>query len=393
MKIGIYGGTFNPVHNGHIHLAGCYKELLGLDQIIFIPTATPPHKLALDLACDKDRTAMLQMALQGLKGFVLSDIELERQGKSYTYDTIWAWKQAHPQDTLYLIVGSDMFLSFHLWYRCQDLLNMVVLCTAARNPADSLTEMETYAKEVLHLEEGRYFIARFPVVLASSTDIRARLRSGASITGLVPRKVEQYLYEKGVYFSNPVEHYKALLFYRLSEKRRYHCCCVADSARMLAEQYGADPEKAYRAGLLHDVMREEKPERQLQLLAEAGIILSSLEKNAVSLYHAMSGAVYCETTLGIRDQELLDAIRYHTTGRAHMTLLDKIIFVADIISADRNYPDVNITRRKAQQSLDDALLYGLEFTVKNLTSMGVPVHPDTLAAYETIKSEADYERA
>lgn len=392
MNIGIFGGTFNPVHNGHINLAGCYKEALHLDKIILIPTAAPPHKIAKDLASDRDRVAMLKMAIQGIQGFELSAMELERQGPSYTYDTLTAYRRQHPGDKIYLIVGSDMFLSFHEWYRYEEMLDMVILCTAARSQTDSLAKMEAYASDVLGLKEGDYIISRFPVVLAASTHIRQNLKDGLPITDMVPAQVERYIYEQGVYFHTPVSHYKALLTYRLSAKRAHHCYCVADSARLLAERYGSDPDQAYIAGLLHDIMREEKPDKQLHLLAEAGIILTPLEKNAVSLYHAMSGAVYCRCVLGIQDQAVLEAIRYHTTGRANMGLLERILFVADIISADRNYPDVNITRRKAERDLNGALLYGLEFTVNHLTAMGAPVHPDTLAAYEFIKSEAMYER-
>lgn len=392
MNIGIFGGTFNPVHNGHINLAGCYKETLGLDKIVFIPTAVPPHKLAADLAPDADRVAMLGLAIAGIKGFEVSTMELDRRGKSYTYDTLAAFRQRYPSDRLFLIVGSDMFLSFHEWYRYRDMIKMATLCTAARSRTDSLEEMEQYAKEVLQLGEGDYVISRFPVVLAASSSIRHRLMDSVPITDLVPNQVEQYIYEHGVYYKHPQAQYQALLRYRLSEKRANHCFCVADSARQLAGQYGANPEQAYLAGLLHDVTREEKPDGQLKLLAQAGIILTPLEKNAVSLYHAISGAAYCRQVLGITDSAVLSAIRYHTTGRRSMTLLEKIVFVADIISADRNYPDVRTTRRRAEQSLDSALLYGLEFTVNNLTAMGVPVHPDTMEAYEFIKSEADYER-
>lgn len=392
MNIGIFGGTFNPVHNGHIHLAGCYKELLRLDKVVFIPTATPPHKFAQDLASGSDRLNMLQMALDGLQGFEISSMELERQGKSYTFDTLMQYHNANPADHLFLIVGSDMFLSFHQWYRWKEMLELATLCTAARNEADSLETMEQYARDTLGLDAGACVIARFPVVLAASSTIRSCLKSGTPITGMVPESVEQYIYERGVYFTDPVEKYKAVLRYRLSEQRARHCLCVADSAQMLAERYGEDPQRAYIAGLLHDVTREEKPARQLQLLAKAGIILTPLEKGAVSLYHAMSGAIYCRAVLGISDSGILNAIRYHTTGRANMRLLEKILFVADIISADRNYPDVNVTRHKAEQNLDDALLFGLEFTVNNLNSMHVPVHPDTLEAYQFIKSEAENER-
>lgn len=387
MNVGIFGGTFNPVHNGHINLAGCYKEALKLDKIIFIPTSTPPHKLAKNLATNAQRIDMLHMALEGLHGMELSTMELERQGNSYTYDTLVEYKKHRPDDNLFLIVGSDMFLSFHQWYRYEDMLKMVVLCTAARESADSLYKMHQYAKHVLHLEQNQYFVSKFPVVLASSSLVRRNLRRGFSITTLVPSSVERYLLEHGLYFENKVESYKALLHYRLSERRYIHSLCVADCARQLAQQYGDNPRKAYIVGLLHDVMRDESAEKQLNFLQKAGIMVSPLEQNAPALYHAMAGAVYCKEVLGIEDELLLDAIRYHTTARGQMTRLDKLLFVADLVSEDRSYPDVEVTRALAWQSLDAALLYGLAFTVKHLKEKGVPVHSDTIDAYNHFRNE------
>lgn len=386
MNIGIFGGTFNPVHNGHINLAGCYKETLKLDKILFVPTSTPPHKLSKDLAGDRDRINMLEMAIQGIKGFELSTMELERKGKSYTYDTIVEYKNHHPEDKLFLIVGSDMFMSFHQWYKYKEMLEMVVLCTAARDDNDSLFEMNEYAKNVLKIHKKDYFVSKFPVVIASSSNVRDNLKKDLRINFLVPTNVERYILENGVYFNDKVKQYKALVKSRLSEYRFNHSLCVADSAKKLAEMYGADKDKAYVAGLLHDVMKEESPAIQLRWIVKSGIMFTDLEKKMQKTFHAVAGEAYCKIALGIEDKEILQTIRYHTTGRKDMTLMEKVLFVADFISADRDYEDVDVMRVKANISLDSAILYALGYTIGELTEKGALIHKDTLEAYNQMVS-------
>lgn len=387
MNIGIFGGTFNPVHNGHINLAGCYKEILKLDKILFVPTSTPPHKLTKNLADDKDRINMLKMAIEGISGFELSTMELERQGKSYTYDTLVEYSATHPDDNLFLIVGSDMFMSFHQWYKYKEMLKMVVLCTAARDDNDSLFEMRDYANNVLKIDQRRYFISKFPVVIASSSEVRENLKKGVSINSLVPTNVERYILENGIYFNDRVEQYKALVKSRLSEYRLHHSLCVADSAKQLAEKYGANQDKAYIAGLLHDVMKEESPAVQLRWIVKSGIMFTGLEKKMQKTFHAVAGEAYCKIALGIEDKEILSAIRYHTTGKKNMSLMEKILFVADFISADRVYDDVDVMRVKANISLDSAILYALGYTIGELTEKGALIHKDTLEAYNQMVSD------
>lgn len=387
MNIGIFGGTFNPVHNGHINLAGCYKEILKLDKIIFVPTSTPPHKLAKNLANDKDRINMLKWAIKGIDGFELSTMELERQGKSYTYDTIVEYKELHPDDNLFLIVGSDMFLSFHKWYKYKEMLKLVILCTAARDGNDNLFEMRAYADKVLKIDQERYFISRFPVVIASSSSVRENLKRGLEIKALVPESVENYILENGIYFSDKLLQFKALAKSRLSEYRYYHSLCVADAAKKLAKKYGADEKKAYLAGILHDIMKEEAPAIQLQWIVKSGIMLSDLEKKSQKLYHAMAGEAYCRMALKFEDEEVLSAIRYHTTGKKDMTLLEKVLFVADFISKDRNYDDVEIMRFKSSISLESAIHYAMGYTIQKLTETGALIHPDTTETYNQMIKE------
>lgn len=178
-----------------------------------------------------------------------------------------------------------------------------------------------------------------------------------------------------------LEEYKDLLKNRLSPRRYAHSLGVADAARTLAEKYGVDPEKAYFAGLLHDIAKDDGGQKQLQTIKEAGIILSELEKKAPKLWHAIAGAALLEHQLGITDRELLDAVRYHTTARAGMSLLEKVIYLADFISADRDFAGVEDLRRYTDESLKLGMEHALRFSIEDLTERGKLIHPDTVKAY------------
>ncbi len=168
---------------------------------------------------------------------------------------------------------------------------------------------------------------------------------------------------------------------RLTSERLYHSVCVAGQARHLAEIFGADREKAYTAGLVHDIMRYEPPEKMLDMIERDGITLSETEKNITVTLHAVAGEIYLRKELSLTDSEILSAVRYHTTGRENMTLLEKIIYVADLTSEDRDYPDVNEVRETAEQNLDKAVLRGLSFTIEDNAHRHRPIHLDTVKAF------------
>ena len=146
--------------------------------------------------------------------------------------------------------------------------------------------------------------------------------------------------------------YKAILEKRLNPKRYHHSLCVADEALRLAKKYGCDTKKAYLAGLLHDITKNATQEEHLHIFDKFDIMLNSVEKNAEKLWHAISGAAYIEYELGITDKDIITAVRYHTTAREGMSLLEKILYLADYTSADRDYDDVDIMRQKVEISID-----------------------------------------
>jgi len=199
MRIGIFGGAFNPVHNGHLNLAKNYSFSLKLDKIIFVPTSVPPHKSSADLVPKADRMNMLSLAIDGYENFELSDIEFERQGKSYTVYTLEELKKIYPADDFFLIVGADQFLAFHTWHKYKKILDMVTICTCARESEEEKSRMLHYAENLDGLDMNRFFLSEYPVMKLSSSTIRDKIRNGEDISSLVPEKVKEYIIEKGLY--------------------------------------------------------------------------------------------------------------------------------------------------------------------------------------------------
>ncbi|MFR5876805.1 MAG: bis(5'-nucleosyl)-tetraphosphatase (symmetrical) YqeK [Eubacterium sp.] len=183
------------------------------------------------------------------------------------------------------------------------------------------------------------------------------------------------------------DEYIDLIKSRLSEYRFHHSMCVAEKARELALKYGADAEKAYAAGILHDIMKEEDYDTQRDEIERDGTVLTDLEINNKKVYHQMSGAAYAKNQLGITDSDIINGIRYHTTGHSDMTLFEMIIYLADFTSADRNYPDVDKMRAETDKGLLYGMLYSLRYTITDIVSNNRQLHPDTLHCYNWVVGE------
>jgi len=178
-----------------------------------------------------------------------------------------------------------------------------------------------------------------------------------------------------------IAQYKEIVKTMMSKKRFIHSCCVAEEAKRLALKYGADVEKAEIAGILHDITKEISNEEQLKLIDRFDIMLNIVEKNSPKLWHAATGAAYAENLLDIKDMNILSAIRWHTSGRSDMLLMEKIIFVADLTAADRVYEDVEEVRKAAESSLEEAMIEVIRFAAANLLSSGKLVEAGMIDAY------------
>lgn len=199
MKTAIFGGSFNPVHNGHLHLAAAYRKALGLDRIFFVPAASPPWKTGEEIAPAPDRLQMVRLAVQNEPACLVSDCELHRSGISYTVDTVAQFRRAFPADSLFLIIGSDQFLQFQKWKDYAVIAASLTVCTAPRERGVSRGELLAHGQKIGLAHTFVLDPAVYPVLEVSSTDIRSRLHAGLSVTGLVPPDVEKYIQERGLY--------------------------------------------------------------------------------------------------------------------------------------------------------------------------------------------------
>lgn len=168
---------------------------------------------------------------------------------------------------------------------------------------------------------------------------------------------------------------------RLTPRRLYHSQCVAQQAKTLAEQWGGDAEQAHTAGMLHDIMKDTPLPEQLKIIEKSGILLNNVERRESKLLHAISGAAYLRDSLRLADEQVITAVRYHTTARAGMSLLEKILYIADFISADRDFEGVETLRNMLDQGLEATLLACVCFSLQELVGSHHPVHPDSLEAY------------
>ncbi len=178
-----------------------------------------------------------------------------------------------------------------------------------------------------------------------------------------------------------IEEFKAILKERLNEDRYYHSLCVMEEAKKIAEKYGGDVEKATVAGLLHDITKNEPDDIHKFIFEKGNIPLDEVSRKSRKLFHAISGAYVVEHDLKILDKDILNAIRYHTTARENMSLLEKIIYMADFISADRTYNGVDELRNLAYTSLRDAMEFALAFSVNELIEKEAMLHLDTVKAW------------
>lgn len=388
-KMGLFGGSFDPIHQGHIEMALRLAEERELDGVLLMPTFVPPHKIRESMASAEHRLAMCRLAAEGHPQLEVSDLELTREGASFTVDTLETLTAMYPDTRWYLFTGADMFVTLRSWYRFEDIARMAVLCTIPRDGTDTAKLAECAAQ--MQAMGAECYVSSRPVMTVSSTEIRNRAVAGEPLDGLVPSAVAEYIRQHGLYRQNQGmqtqsrdEQFIEIIRARLSDYRFRHSLCVAEEARRLATKYGADPDKAYTAGILHDIMKDTDPTTQMALLGDYGVALDTVEQSSPTLWHAVCGEVFLRHILHVDDEEILQAVRYHTTGRAGMSLLEQVLFVADFTSADRNYSDVDVMRRYAEESLVKAIRYGVDYTIRNLMDQRRAVHPDTLAVYNDV---------
>ncbi len=393
MRIGIFGGTFNPPHNGHVTLARAAAEQLALDRLLIMPACVPPHKPLPDRVTPQQRYAMAAlMAAPVGRCAQASDIELHRTGKSYTSDTLQTLHEQYPDAELWLLMGSDMFLSLHTWHKPEVICALAHIAAFSRVEEDIRTAMERQKQTLEQQYRAEVALLNNPQLIElSSTDVRAALAAGRG-SELVPEAVWGYIRREHLYGTQAdlkhltVEELRPIAMSYLKPKRMPHVLGTAEEAARLARRYGADETQARVAGLLHDCTKKLDMAEQLALCGQYGIVLDPLEQKALKLLHAKTGAAIARHVYGV-DDAVYQAILYHTTGRAGMSLLEKILYLADYIEPSREFandPDVVRLRETVYEDLDRGLLLGLTMTIDEMVGMGNPVHHDTLDARDDL---------
>ncbi|MDD6736481.1 MAG: nicotinate-nucleotide adenylyltransferase [Clostridiales bacterium] len=356
IKIGILGGTFDPIHNGHLKMAEAAMTEYHLDKVIFLTSGNPPHKRGRRITDAKIRHIMVKRAIAELPGFEPCDWEVNRREYSYTVTALEHFKELYPDDELYFIIGGDSLRDFDTWYQPGEILK---LCTILVYDRTGGRVQSDFAKQI---HGGKIDI--------SSTEIRKRVRKGEDISGFVPDCVKEFIERNGLY--KDVPDFEAKLKTMLKPERFVHSLGVRDTAVEMAHLFGANAEKAAIAGLLHDNAKNMSD--MLSRCADLEVELDEFERNHPALIHAKLGAETAKCVFGVCDEEIIGAIRWHTLGRVGMTLLEKIIFVADLAEPNRNFPDLEYVRSLAFSDINRAAAECMRRVIEVNTERGVPVH-------------------
>ncbi len=381
LHIGLMGGSFNPVHLGHLHLAHAALESGRVDQVFFLPTGNPPHK-SKSLANKYDRLRMVELALKSEERMAVCREEIDREGVIYTVDTLKRLREKWKDCRFTYLIGADTLRTLHTW-RCVDevitLCDFLVLMRPGEQDDDMAQLMDAWTARGAHIEA----LTAEPVDI-SSTQIRKRIAEGQAIDSLVPRAVADYIRENALY-GNEVGMKREKMVYKLKKaldaQRFAHTLGVEETAREMAKCFGEDEDRAALAGLLHDCAKCLTLGEMVK--AAKGEKLDPVMKESKALMHAVAGACIARNVYGVEDEIVLSCIRWHTTGRSGMTRLEKIIYLADMIEPNRKpFEGLEELRALCREDLDKAMHRALLMSFEHVQRQGKTLHPDTLAALQ-----------
>ena len=393
-RLGIYGGTFNPIHVGHIRAARAFYDEMKLDELIIIPTAVSPFKENSDND-PSERLKMVNAAFENDKrNITVSDYEIEKGGKSYTYLTLEHFSS--PDTELFFLMGTDMLLSLDGWKNPDIILKLATVCHIRRESVAPDTEKAI--DEAKSRYEGVYNAKITDLISepfeVSSTEIRNAVKEGKDISSFVTPEVEKIIKNDRLYLNCPLY---ATVRKLVREKRWKHIFATEEEALRLADIFelsSTDKEKLRVAAVLHDITKYLTREEHLELLSEMGVTPDEGTLASEKTLHQMTGA-YLSKKLhsDVVDDIVFDAIRYHTTGKANMPITTKLMYLSDFIEPTRTFPDCvklraifygMIGNGDKLRVLDEIMLISLDMTIADLKDNGHPIHSDTEKAREYI---------
>lgn len=386
-RIGVMGGTLDPIHDGHLRMAQCALREADLDRVLMLPSGNPPHKSGVTPA--DDRWRMLCAACAGQPGLEPCREELDRSGTIYTVDTLSILKEKYPKAELFYLIGADTLMELKNWREYGRVLTLCRFLVCPRSSRYTMDELEA-ERARLKLLGGRISWLNMDALDVSSTEVRQAIRDGRPAPHL-PVPVQEYAETAGLYGASSripqAAQWLPRLFDDLSVKRFAHTLGVAATARRLALRHGLDADRAEMASLLHDCAKC-MPLKDMQRLARDNRLTedeSLLESGA--LLHAIAGEYRAQADYGMTDPIVLYAIRRHTTGAPGMTKLDMAVWLADAIEPTRApYPMLEELRKLAEVSLERAILASMESTLAYVRKSGKAVHPATMETIQWLRT-------
>lgn len=392
MNIGFFGGTFDPVHNGHVAMVKASLRDGGLDRLVLIPAGTTVHKPVERVSNAGIRYIMCCLAFGSFERVEVSKTEVLRESGSYTIETVRELRsRLAANDELFMVCGADILFDILGWRFPQDILRETSILASLR-PGHERSAFEARADFLRDNYGARIRFFDAPQVEVSSTAVRAAAFAGEDIQGMVPATVAKFISRAGLYTADdPLDSldaaaleklrtYDRMLLGRLDGHRLEHSLLTMTTAARLAVRYGVDVFSAALAGLVHDCAKGLPPEKALQYVDPG----DQATRNEPRLYHGPAGAGMARDEFGIMDPDVLAAIKCHATGCAGMTPLAMVLYLADKIEPSRDYPGAVLFRELAEKDMDTAFYASAETFVRSLAENGKPAHPDTLAAIEEV---------
>lgn len=385
-NIAIMGGTFDPIHYGHLVAANVVQQEFNIDKVIFIPTGNPSHKQNVTISSAEHRYTMTVLATLDNPNFSVSKLEIDREGLTYTIDTIEYIKSILPNVKIYFITGTDAISQISTWKNSERLFELAEFIAVTR-PNYLLTDD---IKAVL--DNFKIHFIEIPALSISSTDIKKRVKSKKSISYLLPRSVEDYILKFNLYkekdFFLEYKHIIDKLKQNLNTNRFNHSVEVAKEAIKLAKIYNYNEEQAFLAGILHDCAKCFTSEKKIELCKKYGIELDELFLKQIDLTHSFLGYFIARDEYGISNENILNAIKYHTTGKQNMSTLEKIIYIADYIEPTRApFEHQAKARELAYKNLDDTMKFILKSTIDFNLSKNRLIHNLSIVALEFYEKE------
>lgn len=372
MRIGIFGGSFDPVHNEHIALARQAVQELRLDKLYIMPAHVPPHKKGKTLSPDRDRLEMCRLAFADVDRVEVSDYECRQEGTSYTYLTCRYFKEQYPAAEIFWLVGTDMLRDFPTWKHPEEILASVTLAVCGRHETGTWEEIEQ--EKFFRLFSKRFVYLSYNGADVSSTKLRVWAGAGMRLTNFTHPKVAEYIEEKGLYEIAGAKEALALE----KEERQAHSIRVAELAASRAASISIPERQAITAALFHDCAKNLSMDSHY---LKGFSLPSDWGEVPKAVVHQFAGAFVAEKHFGVTDEDILNAIRYHTSGRENMSELEKLIFLADMLEEERMYEGVDHLRSLFwQDGLDACLQKALEESVAFIQKKKAEVYPLTLRA-------------